>query len=265
MTSLASAVDALQAFAATALLLATRLGALLLATPPFGALAVPASVRLLVVLALAAVLAPAVDPAAAVAAAADLGTLLAALAGEAALGLTMALGVALAFAAFQIGARLLDVQIGFGIGQVFDPATRQQLPVLAGLAAPLALVLFVTADAHHAMLRAVAVGLERFPPGAPWPLGSALDAAIGPVLVQASAAFSLGFALVAPVVFALALVDLGLGVLARNLPQMNMFVLGIPVKVVAGVAALSLWVAGAGPVVAKIHATMLAGWSAFFR
>ena len=85
------------------------------------------------------------------------------------------------------------------------------------------------------------------------------------MLTQASAAFTLGFALVAPVVFVLALVDLGLGVLARNLPQMNMFVLGIPVKVIAGVAALSLWVVAAGPVVARIHGTMVAGWAAFFR
>jgi flagellar biosynthetic protein FliR len=218
-------------------------------------------VRVLVVLALAASLAPTVDATHALAAVADLGTLVGALAGEAAIGFTMALGVALAFAAFQIGARLLDVQIGFGIGQVFDPSTQQHLPVLAGLAAPLALVLFVTADAHHAMLRAVAAGLDRFPPGAGWPL----EAALGPVLMQASAAFTLGFALVAPVVFVLALVDIGLGVLARNLPQMNMFVLGIPVKVIAGIAALSLWIAGAGPVVAKIHATMVAGWAAFFR
>ena len=261
MTGLAPAIDALQAFAATALLLATRLGALLLATPPFGAVAVPATVRLVVVLALAATLAPTVDATAALAAAADLGSLVTALAGEAALGFTMALGVALAFAAFQIGARLLDVQVGFGIGQIFDPSTRQQLPVLAGLAAPLALVLFVTADAHHAMLRAVAAGLERFPPGAAWPI----DAALGPVLTQASAAFTLGFALVAPVVFVLALVDLGLGVLARNLPQMNMFVLGIPVKVIAGIAALSLWIVAAGPVVARIHGTMVGGWAAFFR
>lgn len=261
MGAVAPAIDALQSFAATALLLATRLGALLLATPPLGGMAVPATVRVLVVLGLSAVLAPTVDATAALSAITDLGTLVPALAGEAALGFTMALGVALAFAAFQIGARLLDVQIGFGIGQVFDPATQQQLPVIAGLAAPLALVLFVTADAHHAMLRAVAAGLERFPPGAAWPV----DAALGPVLTQASAAFTLGFALVAPVVFVLALVDLGLGVLSRNLPQMNMFVLGIPVKVVAGVAALSLWIAGAGPVVARIHSAMVAGWAAFFR
>jgi flagellar biosynthetic protein FliR len=261
VASFAAALDALQGFAAATLLIATRLGALFLATPPFGAVAVPATVRFLLVLALAAALAPTVDARAALAAVAGPGALVAALASEAAFGAAMALGVALAFAAFQIGARLLDVQIGFGIGQVFDPSTQQQLPVLAGLAAPLALVLFVTADVHHALLRAVAAGLERFPPGTPWPL----EAAAAPVFAQASAAFALGFALVAPVVLVLALVDLGLGVLGRNLPQMNLFVLGIPVKVVAGIAALSLWIAGAGPVVARVHATLLAGWADLVR
>jgi flagellar biosynthetic protein FliR len=173
----------------------------------------------------------------------------------------MSLGIAFAFAAFSVGARLLDVQIGFGIGQVFDPVTQQQLPAISGIVGQLAVVLFFLSDSHLAVLRGLAISIERFPPGAGWPL----EAAFAPVLRYASGAFSLGFAIVAPVVFCLALIDLGLGVLARNLPQMNMFVLGIPVKVMAGIAALALWVTASSGVVARINASIFAGWEAMFR
>ncbi len=257
---LTAVIDSAQGWLTTAFLLAARIGGLLLTTPPIGAKAVPVSVRVALVVALAALLASAL-PSQPPVELGGTGPFLAAAAGEVALGATMALGISFAFAAFSIGARLLDVQIGFGIGQVFDPVTQQQLPVLSGIVGQLAIVLFFVSDAHVSVLRGLALSFERFPPGQGWPL----DAAIGPVLQQSAAAFSLGFAIVAPVVFCLALIDLGLGVLARNLPQMNMFVVGIPIKVVAGLAALSLWIAASAGVVSRINAQIFAGWEAMFR
>jgi len=240
------------------LLLATRLGGLLLMTPPLGGAAIPPTVRVAFVFALAAMLAPLAPP---LPAPLELGSLLAAAIGEFALGATMALGVSLAFAMFSVAGRLLDVQIGFGIGQVLDPLTRQQLPVLSGAFNQLALVAFFVADAHHGLLRGLVLGIERFPPGTGWPLGQA----IAPLMQQVSAMFSLGFAMVAPVVFCLVLVELGLGVVSRNLPQMNMFALGIPVKVVVGLAGLALWIGGSASVIARSHASIFKGWEALFR
>ena len=256
----AGIIDASQSWLTAAFLLAVRLGGLLLMTPPLGARAIPATARVAFVVALAALLAASV-PSSSVVALGNPGSFVAAAAGEFLLGATMALGISFAFAAFAVGARLLDVQIGFGIGQVFDPVTQQQLPVLSGIVGQLAVVLFFLSDAHLALFRGLAISIERFPPGTAWPL----EAAVAPVIQQTAAMFSLGFAIVAPVVFCLALIDLGLGVLARNLPQMNMFVLGIPVKVMAGLAALSLWVVASGGIVARINASIFAGWEAMFR
>ena len=249
------------AWLAHSFLLATRLGGLLLMTPPrLGAQAIPAVVRVAFIFALAALLAAALPPQADTSLAAP-GDFIAAAVTEFGLGATMALGISFAFAAFAVGARILDVQIGFGIGQVFDPVTQQQLPVLSGAVGQLAAVLFFVSDSHLTVFRGLALSIERFPPGSGWPL----QAAIGPVLQQASAMFTLGFAMVAPVVFCLALIDLGLGVLARNLPQMNMFVLGIPIKVAAGLAALALWLTASVGVVARINASIFSGWEAMFR
>ena len=255
----ATLIDGSQAWLANVLLLATRLGGLLLTAPPLGAQAVPAAVRVALVFSLAALL-TANLPVAAGVDLSNVGSFIVAALAEFALGATMALGITFAFAAFAVGARILDVQIGFGIGQVFDPVTRQQLPVLSGALGQLAVVLFFVTDAHVAVFRGLALSIERFPPGSGWPL----DAAIAPVLHQASGMFTLGFAMVAPVVFCLALIDLGLGVLARNLPQMNMFVLGIPIKVAAGLAALALWLTASAGIVARINASIFSGWEALF-
>ncbi|MEP6501886.1 MAG: flagellar biosynthetic protein FliR, partial [Betaproteobacteria bacterium] len=240
------------------LLLATRFGALLLMSPPIGGGAVPATVRVAVVVALAVCFSSLVP---APAQGWSLWQVVAALAGEVVLGLTMAVGLNLAFAAFAIGARILDTQIGFGIGQVFNPLTRQQTPILTGLFAQVALVLFFTTDAPDGVLRGVVLSIQAYPPGTAWPLQSAL----GPVIAQVAGLFALGFAIVAPVVFCLLLVELGLGVISRSLPQMNMFAMGIPIKIVVGLTALAIWTTGSLALLLRTHAAVFKGWEAMFR
>ncbi|NML42912.1 flagellar biosynthetic protein FliR [Ramlibacter sp. G-1-2-2] len=247
------------AWVAGVLLVATRLAALLLMTPVLHAMPLPPTVRLLLVIGVSAVLAlPLGTQTAAVA---DVAALFDAMLRELAIGATLGLGVLMAFAGFTLAGRLLDVQVGFGIAQVFDPVTRSQVPVLTSALSLAGVVLFFLANGHHALLRGVAWSLQRFPVGQPW----SLQQAAGPVLQQAAGLFTLGFALAAPVVLSLLLMEFALGVLARNLPQANMLVLGIPVKVVVGLLALSLWAGSMGEVSSRIHGQLLAGWSAIFE
>ncbi|HEX6362345.1 MAG TPA: flagellar biosynthetic protein FliR [Albitalea sp.] len=260
MNATVLALSAAAPWLAATALLAVRLAPLFMAAPPFGSLAVPATVRVLVVLALAACLAHgaahAVPPELL-----EPGRLLAAALGELALGGVMALGVGLSFGAFAMAGRLVDVQVGYGLGQVFDPSAQQSLPALSGVFQQLAVIGFFAADAHVAMLRGVGLSVERFPPGQGWPLG----VAAGALAAQVAALFALGITIVAPVVACLFLLDLGLGLLSRTLPQMNAFVLGIPVKTLVALAALSAWMLGAGAAVARVHAALFAGWEALFR
>ena len=237
------------------LLMATRLSALVLVAPPLASAQVPALVRLGFVMALSGLLTLGL-PHAELGQPVPTGSLIACMATELAIGLPMALGVAFAFAAFTAGGQILDVQIGFGMSQLFDPMTRQRLPVLSTAMGQLAAVTFFVLNGHHALLRALALSLERYPLGQPFPIGSAL----GPLIEQGSSMFVLGFAIVAPVVFCLLLVELGLGVLARNLPQINIFAIGLPVKVIVGLVGLAAWLVVAAPVVTRVHNTVLEGW-----
>jgi flagellar biosynthetic protein FliR len=241
------------------LLLTVRIAALLLLTPVLHAVPVPLTVRLLLVIALACVVAMPFG-AAQTPQAADAGDLLQAVLREAAIGATLGLGVLMAFAGFSLAGRLVDVQIGFGIAQVLDPLTRSQVPVLSAAFGLLAAVFFFLIDGHHALLRGIAYSVERFPVGR----GAAPAAAAEPLLRGMAALFTLGFALAAPIVLGLLLVEFALGVVSRNLPQMNMLVMGIPVKVIAGLLALSVWAAGFGAPARRLYAGIYQAWNGWF-
>ncbi|MBC7604262.1 MAG: flagellar biosynthetic protein FliR [Ramlibacter sp.] len=242
-------------------LLSLRLAAVLAMTPLLLAFSVPGVVRVLLVVGLAAALALGI-PSESMTSALSLqtGELFANCLMELALGATLALGIIMAFAAISFAGRLIDQQIGFGMAQVFDPLTRRQIPVLTSAFDKLGVIVFFLADGPHALLRGIAFSLERFPLGHAW----SLSASAPWIIKQAGALFSLGFALAAPVVVCLLLVELALGVVARNLPQMNMFVIGMPVKIVVGLAALALWTGGMGLALNRVYGSIYRTWDGVF-
>ncbi len=240
-------------------LLSLRLAAIFLMTPLLYAMPMPGMVRMFLVLGLSIALALGLSPSAASLPSNNDALFQAALS-ELILGATLALGILLAFGAFSVAGRLLDVQIGFGMAQVFDPVSNHPIPILTSLFEKIAVLVFFLVNGHHALLRGVAYSLERFPVGAFW----SLAAAAGPLLKQVSGLFSLGFALAAPVVFSILLVEMALGVIARNLPQINIFMLGLPIKILVGLTLLSLWFGGMGGVMTRVYGSIYETWDHMF-
>lgn len=256
------------AWTTTVFLLSLRLGAVFMMTPLLAPASVPVVVRIFLTLGLAAALAlglPATvgfaNEAATVRSLAEhpAGLIQAGLI-ELALGATLAVGIHAAFAMFAMAGRLLDIQIGFGLAQVVDPASNTQLPILSTAFNQTALLVFFLINGHHALMRGIAYSLERFPLGRPWPI----EAAFAPIMKQMLGLFGLSFSLAAPVVFCILLVEMALGVLARNLPQMNMLTMGIPIKIIVGLVALSLWFTGVGSVMNRVYASIYTSWDATF-
>lgn len=241
--------------ASVALLLSVRITAVLLLTPLFSAARMPASAKVVLVLGLAFALSMGWAPVNWHVISLDI--TMHQIASEFALGVILGLGVAVAFAAFSMAGRVLDVQIGFGLAEVFDPGTSRPTSVLDAAFSRIGLLVFLLVDGHHALLRALAASVERFPVGAPWHFAEPAEA----VVRQAGGLFGLAFSLVAPAVFCILLVEVALGVVARNLPQMNMFVVALPVKVIVGLAILGLWFSGIGNVMTRVYASIESGWS----
>jgi flagellar biosynthetic protein FliR len=247
-------VDVDPAWMLAVLFTAVRLGVLLLMTPILSSLSGMVTVRVLLTLSLSALLvsgqglrAPAV--------AMDVAPLIFYACAELVTGLTLAFGVFAAFGAFAVAGKILDIQSGFGLGNVYDPVTRAGAPLFTTMLNMVAVVAFFGMDAHHALLRGFAFSLQQVPPGSGF---HALD--MEAVLRQFGLMFSLGVALIIPVMLCLLLTETALSVMSRVLPQMNIFIVGVPVKIVAALALFAMTIGGLSPVMARVYGSIFIYW-----
>jgi flagellar biosynthetic protein FliR len=228
-------------------MLTIRLTVALALSPAIAAFGVPASVRVALTIALAGLacdyhsLAPA-----AAAWAADPARMLLPVIAEMLIGALLGLTVQMVLAALSLAGRLLDVQIGFSIGSVFDPVTGAASNVLGAITGLLGVTLFVVSDAHLQLVQLIAQSIDVFPLGQFPQLHDPLR-----IVLAGSSMFTLGLSLAAPVVAALLLTDLAIGVASRNMPQVNVLILGWPLKILVGYLMLALSVRGWGPLVAQ--------------
>ncbi|MFC4161845.1 flagellar biosynthetic protein FliR [Chitinimonas lacunae] len=243
------------AWVAAVLFCALRLGAVLALTPVLTGIALPPRMTVLLILSLSAILVmggvvqPAPLPH-------DLLALLLSGLAELATGALLAFAIFVAFAAFSLAGKLLDIQIGFSVGSIFDPITRTRSPVLASTLDLFAIAAFFALNAHHMLLRGLAYSLERVP------LGRMVELASPELLArQFGLVFIHGLLLAAPVAFCLLLVDVGLAVLSRNIPQLNVFILSIPIKIVIGLSMLALMAQMAGPLLRRMFDAIFQFWS----
>ena len=154
---------------------------------------------------------------------------------EMVIGASFALGFAAAYAATQVAGRSLDIQIGFGVAGVLNPATNTFSPLLGSLLGMVGLAIFLAVDGHHQLIRALALSAQTVRPGVTT-AGFGMEA----ILIQTGAMFVFGLMLAAPIMLALLLVDLTMAIYARSLPQLNILVLSFAIKVVLGVLLLGL-------------------------
>lgn len=244
-----------QLWLATVALVALRLAPLFMAAPGLSGSGVPLRVRLLLVAALAICLVSGRGLSGLAPPPLAEGAFLAAAVSEFLIGLAMLSGLLMAFAAFQLAGQVLDTQIGFGIANIFDPVTRSQSPLLGSALDMLAVVLFLGLDGHHMIIRGLARSLERVP------LGTPLSMANLPVLAaQLSQTFAGALALAGPTLLAVLLVDVALAVMSRSMPQMNIFVLAMPIKIFLGLLVLGLSLGYLLPRVRNLFDSVWFGW-----
>src|SRR5262245_44383361 len=207
---------------AAVLLASIRVAAALALTPVLGPTSMPASARVVIVLALSAFIVSALPVASAPT---NLSTLFVGALGEALIGASLAFGFLAAYGAAQWAGNVLDVQMGYSAAVLLNPSMRTAAPLLATLFGLLCIAVFLAIDGHHVLIRAFDASLRAFPPGR-----AGLELDYGAIVAHAGAMFAFGLALAAPVMLALLLADVGMAVIARSLPQLNIFVLSFAVK-----------------------------------
>ena len=215
------------------LLVLARVGGLFVFAPVFSARFIPARVKMLVAAAVSMALMPAAIGDTAIPT--DAASVSVLMVKELFVGLAFAFSLSLLSAAVQAGAALLDTLIGFSFGALVDPLSNSQSAVLGQFYGIFAAVVFVTIGGDQMMLLGLSesygvLGILDYPDTA--------SIASNAVDVLESV-FAIGLAVTAPAIIALVVTDAALGLLARTVPQMNVFIVGIPAKILAGIAVIS--------------------------
>lgn len=148
-----------------------------------------------------------------------------------ALGFTMALG----FAAVESAARLLSLQMGLSLGAVFDPVGGEASTPFDPLFAVMAGLLFLALDLHLQVVGVLADSFTTLPIGGEWPTGL-----FGAVSHLIALALELSARVAMPLALVLLLAELAVALISRAIPQVNVFFLGLPLKILLGIALVAI-------------------------
>lgn len=223
-------VDATLAPLWLVLLCSLRVLPVLVLTPLLGSMPVPALLKGMIVLTLAAAMAGLAGEAALPLPTDPLSLAVLALT-EFAIGGIMSIGIHAVFGAIALAGRMIDLQAGFGMGSVFDPLTKRAASVMESALGMLCIVVFFSLDMHLVLLRMLAESLHSMPLGS-----GAFDIDLGELIRRSSVLFSLGLAFAGPVVMLMFLFDLGLAVMSRSVPQLQVVFLGLGIKLAVAIA-----------------------------
>lgn len=235
--------------AATLVLVATRVGGVMLVAPTFASKAVPRLTRIAALMLFTVLLQPAVLPlVSAPALTVD------ALAAEALVGLAIGFGAALIVGAAEMAGDVMAVQIGLSGSAILDPIdTTAQLPVLGVFMRMLTVTLLLTLGLHEVMLGALADSFTTIPPGSPVSLTGGLEA----LVASGTALFTIGVRFAAPVIATVLLANIALAILTRAAPQINLLSVSFPVQIALGLFVLAAALPAFGQT--------LTGWSTVYR
>lgn len=214
-----------------------RLSAAIVAAPFFGARGVPPQVKIGLALLLSLVVLP-LQHAPTSTTAPNLLVFATVLGSEVLVGLALGVGVMLVISALEMGAALVGVQIGYSIGSVIDPLTGAQSGAIEQFYRLVATLVFFVVNGHHLVISSLVLSFQVVPPGS-----ADLTLIAGERSIPFFASlFVIALRVALPVIVALLLADLVLGMLGRAVPQLNVLVVGMPVKIGAGlfVTALSV-------------------------
>jgi flagellar biosynthetic protein FliR len=149
---------------------------------------------------------------------------------EASVGMCLGFGALLLFTGIQMAGQIIDIQMGLGMVNIIDPVTSAQISVMGQFYFLIASLVFLSVNGHHLLIKAVVDSFNILP------LGEAhFTGALGTEMMHLfSNVFFIAFRVGAPVIGALFITNLALGVVARTVPQMNVFIVGMPLNMGVG-------------------------------
>jgi flagellar biosynthetic protein FliR len=216
------------------LLISLRAAGMFIASPIIGHKSIPIMIKVAVAIMLAMIMIPIVSETALPQI--DSVWVLGAIAiKETVIGLIIGFFFSILFNGVRMSGNIVGYQIGLLVAQVLDPESNSNVSMVGEFLYTLAILIFLAIDGHHAILSAFADSYRMIPVGI-----FNFSGPVGDMLIKFTAyAFTIAVKLAAPVMITLFLVTVSLGVIARTVPQMNIFIVGLPLKIGVGFLVLA--------------------------
>lgn len=212
-----------------------RLSGLFISAPIFANRQLPGRLKILILILLSAIMSSFVPVKLAVPLDSPV-IFIAAFVAEVFIGYAIGFVAYVVFAAIQLAGQLMDTQMGFGIVNVMDPISGLQIPLMGNFNYLLALMIYLGMDGHHYLLQAVAQSYQVIPV-----LGANLGSGFIDIITSVTAYMVvIAVKISAPIVMAILITDVSMGFISRTVPQMNVFMVGLPLKILIGLLALFL-------------------------
>lgn len=146
------------------------------------------------------------------------------------IGLVIGFAAYLIFAAVQLAGQLIDMQMGFGIVNVIDPVYGTQVPLMGTFKYFLAMMIYLVTNSHYMLFQALFQSYDLIPINGFKYHSSLTDF----MLTLFIGMFTIALQISIPIVGALFVAEIAMGILARTVPQMNVFIVGMPAKIIVG-------------------------------
>ena len=183
-----------------------------------------------------------------------------ALASEVLLGGMLAFTLHCGFGAVALAGRWLDLQIGFAMGAMLDPQTQRPSSALSMAFSLLAAAVFIGLNGHVFLVQAIHASFQHLPPGQAW-----VDRTLVDVVKPVTLLFASGVSLALPIAAVLILTELTLSVMSRAMPQMNVFFVGLPLKIMVGLVAAAVLLPLTSAGMSQVFARLFRMWSELLR
>ena len=212
----------------------TRILALVASAPALGNPSIPMRVRIGLALAITLCVAPTLGPMPQMEPGSQAGLLI--LAQQVVIGLALGFTMRIVFVAVEMAGELAGLQMGLGFATFFDPQNAGHIPVVGQFLGLIATLAFLVLNGHLQMIALLSQSFSTLPISGEAIAGMGLKA----VVAWGGEIFAVGLLLSLPVLAALLIANLALGILTRAAPQLNMFAVGFPVTLAIGLLVLGL-------------------------
>ena len=212
-----------------------RIVALSTSAPIFSHRSVPVTIRISLALLVTILVAPTLPPTALVSPFSAPGVLL--IIQQILIGVAIGFIMQIVFAAAELAGELIGLQMGLSFATFVDSTNSDQVPIVGSFLSLTMMLLFLALNGHLMLIAGLVDTFATFPIDGSKSAG-ALDARL--IALAGREMFSLGVTLALPVIGAMLLANIALGVLTRTAPQLNLFAVGFPVTLATGIAMLAL-------------------------